>query len=333
MCLAAMACSGDGGPDERTGMKVGLVVDGQLDDNTYNRRVLDGCLDASTEFGLGFDNAIAENGDYLAELNAFAEAGYQHIVSVSFLSAEATMQAAMAHPDVNFAILDYNYETYPPNLQGYSFREDEGGFLAGTLAAAKSKEGAKKVACLGGIEIPAIKRFCNGFERGAKRSCPDCEVFITYTSSFADVAEGEAAAHELMRLGADVIFGAAGLTGSAGIKYAAQQGAWVIGVDNDEFFQTFLAGVAPGADRLLSSVIKRADLAAYRSIEASVMGTFEPGSIVLGLADGALSMAEFHMAEAHVGAGIRNELDAAYKGLADGSLTTGVDPATGDLLP
>jgi basic membrane lipoprotein Med (substrate-binding protein (PBP1-ABC) superfamily) len=266
-------------------------------------------------------------------MRAFAEAGHQHIVSVSFLSAEATLQAAMEFPDVNFAILDFNYESYPPNLQGYSFREDQGGFLAGTLAAAKSKEGAKKVACLGGIEIPAIKRFCNGFEAGAKRSCPDCEVLIAYTSSFADAAEGEETAHELMRLGADVIFGAAGLTGSAGIKYAAAQGAWVIGVDNDEFFQTFLSGEVPGADRLLSSVIKRADLAAYRSIEASVAGTFAPGSIVLGLNDGALSMAEYHLAEPHVSAGIRNEVEAAYAGLADGSIATGVDPVTGDRVP
>ena len=92
--LAVVACSSDSGPNDETGLKVGLVVDGQLDDNTYNRRVLDGCLDAKTEFGLSFENAVAQDGDYLTELNGFAEAGYEHIVSVSFLSAEATMQAS-----------------------------------------------------------------------------------------------------------------------------------------------------------------------------------------------------------------------------------------------
>jgi basic membrane protein A and related proteins len=328
------ACGGNAElEDKKEGIKVGLVVDGNLDDNTYNKRVLDGCMEAASEFGLQFDYVVSNPDDYLKDMRAFADSGYQHIISVAFLSAEATATAAKEFPDVNFAILDFNYEDYPDNLQGYAFREDEGGFMAGTLAGLHSQKGKKTVACLGGIEIPAIKRFCNGFANGAKRVCEDCETLITYTGSFSDEAVGKQAAEAFIAQDADVIFGAAGLTGSAGIKYGAEHGAWVIGVDNDEFFGTFKGGDAAGADHLLSSVIKRADTAAYRSIEASHMESFESGSVVLGLADDAFAMAPWHLADERVDADMRKAIDDAIKGLADGSIKTGVDPATGDLKP
>src|SRR3712207_1795031 len=94
--VAAAACSSESDKGAETGMKVGLVVDGVPDDNTYNRRVLDGCLNAAIDFDLDFDHVVTENGDYLAKMQTYADEGYKHVVSVSFLSAEATMQAAMA---------------------------------------------------------------------------------------------------------------------------------------------------------------------------------------------------------------------------------------------
>jgi len=311
-------------------LKAGLVGEGNFDDHTYNRLVYDGCVRAAEDFGLELDFAIAPPGASAGYIDGLA-ATSDHVVTISFLMGDATRAAALAHPDVHFAILDYQYTDYPPNLSSYQFREDQGGYLAGTVAGlVVAGDPSPDVACLGGLEIPAIKRFCNGFAHGARRVCPGCATPIRFTSSFDAPDEGIAAADELIAQGADVIFGAGGFTGSAGIHHAAGRGVWVIGVDQDEFFSTFGGGADPGAPQLLTSLLKRTDRAAYASIRSTRLGTFAPGAITLATADGAFDLAPYHATAERITPSMQAEIDRVLAGLRDGTLDTGVDPQTGD---
>ena len=124
------------------------------------------------------------------------------------------------------------------------------------------------------MEIPPVIKFRNGYENGVKYVCPDCNVIGVYIDSFTDPARGKAAALSQIGEGADVIFGAGGPTGSGGIQGAAQEGVWVIGVDQDEYLTTFKSGEQDGADKLLSSAMKRVDVAVYNAIKNAAAGTF-----------------------------------------------------------
>ena len=124
------------------------------------------------------------------------------------------------------------------------------------------------------------KKFRNGYENGVAYACPDCKVIGVYIDSFVDPARGKAAAESQIAEGADIIFGAGGPTGSGGISGAAQQGVWVIGVDQDEYLTTFKGGEQAGADKLLTSAGKRVDVAVYNAIKAAVGDTFVGGTVI-----------------------------------------------------
>jgi phosphonate transport system substrate-binding protein len=215
-------------------------------------------------------------------------------------------------------------------VEGLVFREDQSGFLAGALAGLMSE--SKTVGIVAGMEIPPVKKFRNGYENGVAYVCSDCNTIGVYIDSFTDPARGKAAAESQMAEGADVIFGAGGPTGSGGILGAAQQGVWVIGVDQDEYFTTFKGGEEAGADKLLSSAMKRVDNAVYSCFKDGVEGAFEGGTAVFEAANEGVGLAPFHDTEDAVPVEVKAQLDEILGMLADGSLETGVDPVSGDLL-
>jgi basic membrane lipoprotein Med (substrate-binding protein (PBP1-ABC) superfamily) len=187
-----------------------------------------------------------------------------------------------------------------------------------------------------GIDVPAVVKFRNGYEHGCHYVNPDATVLGVYVPSFTDPAQGASTAQQFLGEGADVIFGAGGQTGSGAIRAAAEQGAWVIGVDQDEYFTTFGGGDAPGADRLLSSAVKRVDLGVYDQIKGLVQpdsGLWAGGGhYVLEAANDGITYAPFHEAEDDVPAAVAENLERIRVALADGSLQTGVDPVTGDVI-
>ena len=257
------------------GFRVGLVTDvGKVNDGTFNQYAYEGMLQAAEEFGL--DNAFIETQqptDYEKNVNQFVGEGYKMIITVGFMMGETTQKVAQANPDVKLGIVDFAYDPALPNVMGLVFREDQAGFMAGVLAGLMSE--SKTVGIVAGMEIPPVKKFRNGYENGVKYICPDCNTIGVYIDSFTDPARGKAAAESQIAEGADVIFGAGGPTGSGGILGAAQQGVWVIGVDQDEYFTTFKGGAEAGADKLLSSAMKRVDVAVYTAIKEAYDGTFE----------------------------------------------------------
>jgi basic membrane lipoprotein Med (substrate-binding protein (PBP1-ABC) superfamily) len=217
-----------------------------------------------------------------------------------------------------------------PNLAGISFREDQAGFLVGAMAALMSKSGT--VAGIYGIAIPPVIKYRNGFEQGAKYINPDIKTLGVYIDNFNAPDRGATAAEQFVGEGADVIFGAGGPTGSGGITRAAQLKVSVIGVDQDEYGTTFGNGETPGAQYLITSAQKRVDNGVYNAIESLVNGEALPAdsAIVYTAANGGVDFAPPH--DADVPQDVEDKVAAIRDGLKDGSIETGVDPATGELL-
>ncbi|MBP1465991.1 BMP family ABC transporter substrate-binding protein [Candidatus Chloroploca sp. M-50] len=316
-------------------LRIALVTDlGKVNDGTFNEFAHKGAEQAAQEFGLEYRFIETQaQADYEANIQTFVDEGFDVIITVGFLIADATQAAAAAHPEIVFIGVDQFYVpgSVTDNLVGLQFREDQAGFLAGALAAMVSESGT--IGIVAGQEIPPVKKFRHGFDNGARYVRPDINLLGVYLPTFIDPALGASTAEQMISDDADVIFGAGGPTGTGAIKAAAERGAYVIGVDQDEFVTTFANGASPGADRILSSAIKRVDVAVYNEVKAVVDGTFEGNGIALFDAAGdGVGLADFHMAADSVTPAMQTKLDEIFASLADGSLNTGVDPASGDLL-
>jgi len=313
-----------------------LVTDlGRINDNTFNQFAHEGATQATDEFGLDYTYIETQaQTDYEKNLQTCIGEGYDAIVTVGFLMAEATAKAAAENPDVYFIGVDQFVAAGPANLLGLQFREDQGGFLAGALAAQLSQSGI--IGGVYGIDIPPVKKFRNGFEQGAQLINPDITLLGTYIPSFTDAAAGATAASQFLGEGADVIMGAGGPTGSGAIVEASKKGALVIGVDQDEFNTTFGGGSADGAGQIVSSAMKRVDQAVYLSIKALVDGgaDFLGGTnMILSAANDGIGYAPPHDAADKVPAEVTTRMEEILAGLKAGTIWTGVDPVSGDLLP
>lgn len=317
-----------------------LVTDvGRVNDGTFNQFAHEGAVDATDDFDLEYDFIETESEtDYAANIQTCIDEGFDVIVTVGFLITDATVAAAEANPDLYFIGVDQFIVDGPENMVGVQFREDQSGFMAGVLAALVANANEEDViAGVYGVDVPAVKRFRNGYEQGALYVNPDWEVGTNilgvYGDDFADTAQGVSLAQQFIGEGAFVIFGAGGQLGSAGIAEAAAQGIYVIGVDQDEYFTTFDNGEVEGAEYLISSAMKRVDQAVYDMIAALVdgdMDTFAGGGVVLyDAAIGGIELAPAH--DSDIPEEIWEEVDAIFEMLVAGDIETGVDPVSGDL--
>jgi basic membrane protein A and related proteins len=213
-------------------------------------------------------------------------------------------EVAADHPDTHYAVLDAFDET-APNVTYLHFAEEQGSFLVGAAAALKTQTGS--VGFIGGVDIPLIHKFQAGFEAGARHVDPDIEVRSVYLSQppdwsgFASPTLGAQAATDLYRTGADVVYHAAGSAGfgllEAVVAESRAQGRhlWAIGVDIDEHANEtdpmWEYGPEDWRPHILTSMIKRMDVAVYRTIADFTQGTLTPGEQIYDLADGGLEYA------------------------------------------
>ena len=316
------------GVETPEGFRVNLVTDiGRVDDGTFNQFAFE-AMEAAAEC-FGFESSYIETvseADYSTNISTSLESSPDVLITNGFLIADATLAASQANPDVNFIGVDQFQEQFPANYIGVQFREDQGGYLAGVLAASLSESGV--IGVVGGREdVPPVVRFVNAYETGAQSVNPDIRVLSVYNESFTAPDKGASDAAQFIGEGADVIFGAGGQTGSGGIAAAAEQGVWAIGVDQDEYFTTFNGGDAPGSEFLATSAVKRVDLAVFRNIVEAMKGSFAGGLYTLEAENDGITYAPFHDAELPSEA--VEALEEARTGLADGSIDTGVDPVTG----
>lgn len=316
------------GVEAPEGFTVRLVTDiGKVDDRTFNQYAYEGMMAAAEcfDFETSYIETVSE-ADYEKNISTALDGGPDMLITVGFLLTDDTLAAAQANPETSFIGIDQFVEEYPENYVGVLFNEHEGGYLAGVLAASLSESGVIGVVA-GREDVPPVVKFVNGYEAGAKSVNPDIQVLSIYNESFTDANKGASDAAQFIGEGADVIFGAGGETGSAAVKAAAEAGVWAIGVDQDEYYSTFSGGGAPGADKLATSAVKRVDLGVFENIVAAMKGEFTGGIYALTAENGGITYAPFH--DADIPAEAAEAVEAARKGLADGSIETGIDPNTG----
>jgi len=290
--LVLAACGGDDGAGDGDGesLNVGLVFDiGGRGDQSFNDSAAAGLDRAVEDFGINKSEASAnEDGSNREELLNLQAEENELVFGVGFLFAEPMTNAATANPDVNFAIVD-DASVDLANVAGLVFAEHEGSFLVGAAAALKSQTGV--IGYIGGVSIDLIKRFEAGYIAGAKAVNPDIEIISQYVSEppdfsgFNDPAAGKIIAQSMYEQGADVIYHAAGGTGG-GLFQAAKEYSeandtkvWAIGVDSDQY----LTAGEDVQDYILTSMLKRVDVAVYSTIEAQLNGEFEAGAQVFDL--------------------------------------------------
>ena len=208
----------------------------------------------------------------------FAERGADPIVGVGFPMASAIDKVARAFPQRRFAIVDMVVDL--PNVQSFVYREHEGAFLVGMLAAMSSRSG--RIGFVGGQDIPLVRKFLCGYEQGAKYAVPAVQTVSAMTGTTAqawvDPARGAELARAQIAQGADVIWAAAGTTGLGVMQATKDAGKLSIGVDSNQNH------LHPGA--VLTSLVKRVDLAV-----SSAFDGVKPGVTALGLKEGALDLA------------------------------------------
>lgn len=314
-------------------LRVGLVTDGgRVDDGSLNQGAYLGMQQAARTFDLDLSFIeTVEPGDFERNIAAFANAGFDMIVTVGSSAAETTQAMAEAYPAIRFVAVDHAFDNPPGNLQGIVFGEDQAGFLAGVLAGQLSASGT--VGVVSGPETPTVQRYRAGFANGVASVCPDCQVIQVAIDSATDAARGRTAALSQIAEGADIIFGVGGLTGSGALLGATQDDAWAIGVDVDQYWTTFDGGATEGAGRLLTSAVKRADVAISAAIADLVLGRFQGGVAQFDAANNGIGLAPFHDAAAAVPAEVQARLIETLEALASGRLSTGVAPAAGGQLP
>ena len=261
--------AGSGGSGGKV-FKIGLVTDiGGLDDKSFNHLAFVGIQRAKSQLGVDFKVLEShQESEYVPNLQTLAAQHYDLVIAVGFLMDGAIKKVAKAFPDVNFAIIDDAPDPALPNVQGLLFKEQESGYLAGYLAALTSKTGT--VSTVGGQKIPPVDHYIAGFIAGAKAADPQVKELNDYSNSFTDTAKCKQLALNQISQGSDVVFQVAGGCGLGALSAAKEKGVWGIGVDAD---QAYLG------DYILTSAIKKVDVAVFDTIKQVVDGTFKGGGV------------------------------------------------------
>ncbi len=310
--LVATGCQ----PKSTSGdFKVGLVTDvGGLNDGSFNMLAGQGLKRAKEE--LEIKSGVIESKqltDYEKNLSQLATGKYDLVVSVGFMMGDATKKVAERFPETKFAIIDFNYPETVPNIAGITFAEEQAGYLAGALAALESKSG--KVGFVGGMDVPVIHRFKIGYEEGVKAANQKVKVLSGYTGKFDDPSKGREVATAQYQQGADIVFHASGQCGLGVIDAAKAAKKLAIGVDADQH------KVAP--EYVLSSAMKRVDLAVYQVIKDAATGKFEGGNRKLTIKDDAVGLAPFYDHE--VSPETAKRLEALKADLASGKIAIALE--------
>ena len=314
-----------------------LVTDlGRVNDGTFNQSAHEGAEAAEDEYDLEykFIETQAET-DYQTNIQNCVSEGFEVIITVGFLIADATWAAAEANPEVYFLGVDQFVVDGPENYVGIQFREDQSGFMTGVLAALVAESmGSDTIAGVYGIDIPPVKRFRNGYEQGARHINPDLNILGVYIPSFIAPDQGASAARQFIGEGASVLFGGGGPTGTGAILAGAQEGIYVIGVDKDEWVTSFGAGETPGSEYIISSALKRVDQGVFDMVAALAEGdmdSFPGGGIYLmDVALNGVGLADPH--EADIDPAFFERVDEIAELMIAGEISTGVDPVSGDLM-
>jgi basic membrane protein A len=323
--LALVGCKKDSSAPKSTATRIGMVTDvGGRGDQSFNDSALRGLelwaagkkfagsgyvpisaseLQSSIPPELAGANihplpieplALQSNApeDYEPNLQLLVDRGASLIVGNGFMLAQAVGTVAARNPNAQFLLIDARMVDASgkpialTNVRSVTFREEEGSYLAGALAGLVTK--TNKVAFVGGMQIPLIRKFEAGFRAGLSKTNPGATLLVNYTGSFNNVAAGKQVGADVVAKDADVVYHAAGSDGLgviSAVKEARDAGknVWVIGVDSDQYAR------APNA--VLTSMVKHVDYAVYQAIDDLLAHRFSAGSQALGLKENAVALA------------------------------------------
>lgn len=283
-------------------------------DKSFNEGVYNGIKRFEDETGVKvLEFEVTNETQREQAMQRMADRGATLILGVGFAQADAINKVAEQHPDRKFAIIDVNWLDQP-NLRQYAFKEHEGSFLVGMAAALASTSG--KVGFIGGMDIPLIRAFACGYVQGAKNVNADIEIFQNMTgttpAAWNDPGKGAELTQSQIDRGADVIYQAAGGTGIGVIRAAADAGKLSIGVDSNQNH------LAPGS--VLTSMLKRVDVAAYETMKDAMSGNFDTGVRTLGLAEGGVGWALDEHNEKLISADMKSAIETASADIVAGKI-------------
>ncbi|MBN1993395.1 MAG: BMP family ABC transporter substrate-binding protein [Anaerolineae bacterium] len=321
LTLVLTACGQAGGGK----FKACQVTDtGGIDDKSFNATAWKGVEEAVAEFDIeGKYLESQQQTDYDKNITQFIQEDCGIIITVGFLLGDATQKYAEQNPEVPFTIVDFAYDPTISNVLGQVFNTDEAAFLAGYLAASQTETG--KIGTWGGIAIPPVTVFMDGFLAGAnyynQQKGASVEVLGwdgaegLFINNFESAEDGKKASESLADEGADILLPVAGPAGLGAAAVAKERGLKVIGVDADWY------DTAPEyQDYILSSVLKNMNVTTKDAIKQAIDGNFEGGVIVGTLENGGVGLAPLHNFEDKVSAEVKAELETLSKEIAAGNI-------------
>src|SRR5271167_72505 len=284
LCLAlllAFAGPAAAGDDASPGI---VYAQGAKFDKSFNEAAYTGAERFKAETGIAYHEVeITNDSQRVQALSTLIRRGAPVVVAVGFDQRAAVETVADRFPEARLVIIDTVVDK--PNVQSVVYREQEGAFLVGVLAAMASKSGT--IGYLGGMDIPIIRRIGRGYAEGARWAVPGIVIIDNVTgttpAAFVDPARGAELARSQFDRGVDVIFAAAGITGFGALQAAKDEGKLAIGMDANQ------NGLFPGT--VLTSLRKRVDNTVYDAFMAARAGTWQPGVRSLGLAEGGVDYA------------------------------------------
>ena len=301
--------------EQTVSLKPAVVFDmGGKFDKSFNEGVWNGVKKFTEETGIEvMEFEVTNETQREQAMRRMVDKGATIVLGVGFAQADAISKVAADNPDVQFSIIDVGWLD-APNLRQYVFKEHEGSFLVGVAAAKASQTG--KVGFVGGQDIGLISRFACGYVGGVKSILPNAEVYENMTGStpaaWNDPARGAELTRSQIDRGADVVYHAAGGTGVGVIQAAADAGKLAIGVDSNQ------NGLAPGS--VLTSMLKRVDVAAYETFMDAKNDAFTSGVQVLGIAEGGVDWALDDNNKSLITADIKSAIEKAKDGILSGDI-------------
>ncbi len=295
-------------------IKPAVIYDmGGKHDKSFNESAYTGAEKFKTDTAVEFVDFEIQNDQQREQaMRNFARRGYGPIIAIGFSQASALEKVAKEFPDTQFAIVDSVVDL--PNVRSILFKEQEGSYLVGMLAAMASKTG--KIGFVGGMDIPLIRKFSCGYAQGGKSVKADLEVFENMTgttgAAWNDPTKGGELAKSQFGRGADVVYHAAGGTGIGVLQAAADDGKLGIGVDSNQ------NGLHPGS--VLTSMMKRVDNAVYKTFDDAKNDAWTAGSYSLGLKEDGVGWALDDSNKDLITAEMKAAVEEATKKIASGEI-------------
>ncbi|NHC43922.1 BMP family lipoprotein [Motilibacter aurantiacus] len=318
---AASPSNGASKPAAAVELKIGMAYDvGGRGDQSFNDAAAAGLDKAKAELGAESQEVEAVTGEAESareeRLTQLAEGGYNPVIAVGFVYATSLAKVAPQFPDTHFAIIDSTDAT-GENIANLVFAEEQGSFLVGAAAALKSESG--NIGFVGGVNTPLINKFEAGYRAGAEAAKPGIKVQSQYLtqppdfSGFGDPAKGKTAAQGMFDAGADVVYQAAGGSGGGVFEAAKAAGGKAVGVDSDQA----LTADASVRDVILTSMLKKVDVAVYDFLQSVAQDQFTAGTVSFDLAQGGVD----YSTTGNQVDDIKAQLDEYKQQIIDGEIT------------